>query len=266
VWAWSINTAINTLFYSISIFSLYFFLCWLTSCIMSTVQWWFSSGEGARSPTRACECAFNRVHRAERGIFQRWPNGIPAGKVPVGDVGTKFPSRNRMLNYVQILLRYWWHLWISFNFHVEAVHISPRKPGGSVPAYRTATAVVIFSGIWIELLCGWRRRQSRAPTIPVECQDSPYWTSSVSRRPARRRYYTVATKSRVDETLFGPAHRELDHGTRCLGTGEMWIDEKVRLERRKPQRIQHITKDIIRDLMSVTVTCDAMSRELLLNY
>jgi len=114
---------------------------------MSTVQWWFSSGEGARSPTRACECAFNRVHRAERGIFQRWPNGIPAGKVPVGDVGTKFPSRIRMLNYVQILLRYWWHLWISFNFHVEAVHISPRKPGGSVPAYRTATAVVIFSGI-----------------------------------------------------------------------------------------------------------------------
>jgi len=71
----------------------------------------------------------------------------------------------------------------------------------------------------------------------------------VSRRPARRRYFTVATKSRVDESLFGPAHREVDHGTRCLGTGEMWQDEKIRLDRRKQSRVQHITSDLIRDLM-----------------
>jgi len=83
----------------------------------------------------------------------------------------------------------------------------------------------------------------------MECQDSPYWVSSVSRRPARRRYYTLATKSRVDETLFGPAHRELDHGTRCLGTSEMWQDEKIRRDRLKQSRFQHITKDLIRDVM-----------------
>jgi len=29
----------------------------------------------------------------------------------------------------------------------------------------------------------------------------------------------------------------------------MWIDEKARLERRKPTRLQHVTKDLIRDLM-----------------
>jgi len=71
----------------------------------------------------------------------------------------------------------------------------------------------------------------------------------VSRRPARRRYHTLATKSRVDETLFGPAHREVEHGTRCLGTSEMWQDEKIRLDKRKQSRIPHITKDLIRDLM-----------------
>jgi len=91
--------------------------------------------------------------------------------------------------------------------------------------------------------------QRRASTIPVECEDTPYWISSVSRRPGRRRYYTVATKSRVDESLFGPAHRELDHGTRCLGTSEMWKDEEIRIAKRKESRFQHITKDLIRDLV-----------------
>jgi len=91
-----------------------------------------------------------------------------------------------------------------------------------------------------------RRRPTAAPAL---CQKSPYWVSTVSRRPGRRRYFTLATRSRVDETLFGPAHRELEHGTRCRGTAEMWIDEKARLERRKPTRLQHVTKDLIRDLM-----------------
>ena len=55
--------------------------------------------------------------------------------------------------------------------------------------------------------------------------------------------------SRVDETLFGPAHREVDHGTRCRGTAELWIDEGIRLDERKPSRVQHVTKDLVRDLM-----------------
>jgi len=71
----------------------------------------------------------------------------------------------------------------------------------------------------------------------------------VSRRPGRRRYWTLATKSRVDETLFGAAHREVDHGTRCRGTGEMWLDERIRLDKQRPTRLQHVTKDLIRDLM-----------------
>lgn len=71
----------------------------------------------------------------------------------------------------------------------------------------------------------------------------------MSRRPARRRYYTVATNSRVDESLFGPEHREVDHGTRCLGTSEKWQDEKIRVDKRKESRMQHVTKDLIRDLM-----------------
>ena len=91
--------------------------------------------------------------------------------------------------------------------------------------------------------------QRRTAVIPDECTTSPYWLSSVSRRPARRRYYTLASKSRVDETLFGPAHREVDHGTRCLGTAERWLDEKIRLDRRKQSHIPHITKDLIRDIM-----------------